>query len=212
MVNKTNNNYQKKSKSKKKSTNKKASLAVWLFSIAVTMIVIMSLLSMISSPEVEEVPDEIPKEDFVAELVPYAQELQKEYNILPSIILSQAILESDWGRSELGRTYNNLFGVKAYGDQEKVNLTTKEFENGQWLEINAYFRVFSSWRESMTEHTQLFVQGVTWNPQLYQGVLQAKNYREAAQALQESGYATDPDYARKIIEVIESYNLAQYDQ
>jgi len=212
MANKTNNNYQKKSKSKKKSTNKKASLDVWLFSIAVTMIVIMSLLSLISSPEVEEIPKEIQKEDFVSELVPYAQELQKEYKILPSIILSQAILESDWGRSELGRKYHNLFGVKAYGDQEKVNLTTKEFENGQWIEINADFRVYPSWRESMTEHTQLFVQGVTWNPQLYQAVLQAKNYQEAAQALQEAGYATDPDYARKITEVIESYNLAQYDQ
>jgi flagellum-specific peptidoglycan hydrolase FlgJ len=64
----------------------------------------------------------------------------------------------------------------------------------------------------MNDHTQLFVQGVDWNPALYERVLTAANYQEAAQALQDAGYATDPTYAQKIIHVIETYQLDKYDQ
>ena len=63
----------------------------------------------------------------------------------------------------------------------------------------------------MIDHTLLFVNGVDWDPYLYQGVLLASDYKTAALALQTAGYATDPDYANKIINVIESYNLNQYD-
>ena len=52
------------------------------------------------------------KEDFIDEISDHAQKLQKQYEvILPSIIISQAILESDWGQSQLGREYNNLYGI-----------------------------------------------------------------------------------------------------
>lgn len=63
----------------------------------------------------------------------------------------------------------------------------------------------------MDDHTQLFVQGVDWNPALYEKVITATNYQEAAQALQDAGYATDP-VMRKIIQVIETYQLNQYDR
>ena len=65
--------------------------------------------------------------------------------------------------------------------------------------------------ESLDDHTMLFVNGTNWDPKLYAGVLTATDYRQAAQALQSAGYATDPDYASKIISVIETYNLEQYD-
>ena len=57
----------------------------------------------------------------------------------------------------------------------------------------------------------LFVNGVNWDPKKYEKVLLANNYKEAAKALQEAGYATDPQYADKIITMIEEYNLMQYD-
>ncbi len=50
------------------------------------------------------------------------------------------------------------------------------------------------------------------NPALYEKVITATNYQEAAQALQDAGYATDPGYAQKIIQVIETYQLNQYDR
>ena len=151
-------------------------------------------------------------QQFIERLVPHAQELQNGYGVLPSIILGQAILESNWGKSTLASKYNNLFGIKAYGDQKKVSLETKEFVNEEWITIQGDFKVYDSWEQSMDDHTQLFVQGVDWNPALYEKVITATNYQEAAQALQEAGYATDPGYAQKIIQVIETYQLNQYDR
>ncbi|MDU0989850.1 MAG: glycoside hydrolase family 73 protein [Enterococcus faecium] len=151
-------------------------------------------------------------QQFIERLVPHAQELQDGYGVLPSIILGQAILESNWGKSTLASKYNNLFGIKAYGDQKKVSLETKEFVNEEWITIQGDFKVYDSWEQSMDDHTQLFVQGVDWNPALYENVITATNYQEAAQALQDAGYATDPGYAQKIIQVIETYQLNQYDR
>jgi flagellum-specific peptidoglycan hydrolase FlgJ len=91
-------------------------------------------------------------------------------------------------------------------------LTTKEYKDGQWIEIKANFKVYASWSDCMKDHTMLFVNGVDWDPYLYQGVLLASDYQTAAKALQASGYATDPGYANKVIEVIESNQLYQYDQ
>ncbi len=151
-------------------------------------------------------------QQFIERLVPHAQELQDGYGVLPSIILGQAILESNWGKSTLASKYNNLFGIKAYGDQKKVSLETKECVNEEWITIQGDFKVYDSWEQSMDDHTQLFVQGVDWNPALYEKVITATNYQEAAQALQDAGYATDPGYAQKIIQVIETYQLNQYDR
>ena len=74
------------------------------------------------------------------------------------------------------------------------------------------FESILSWEQSMDDHTALFVNGVDWNPALYANVITATNYIEAAHALQAAGYATDPTYADKIIHVIETYQLNQYDQ
>lgn len=153
----------------------------------------------------------VSRQDFIDQLVPHAQELQQGYGILPSIILGQAILESNWGQSQLASQYHNLFGIKASGNQPKVSLETKEYVNEQWVTIQGEFKVYQSWEESLDDHTMLFVNGTNWDPHLYAEVLTATDYRQAAQALQTAGYATDPDYASKIINVIETYNLEQYD-
>lgn len=150
-------------------------------------------------------------ESFIQEIVPIAQEMQADYQVLPSIIISQAILESSSGQSELGQTYHNLFGIKAYGEEEHVTLKTQEFVEGKWIEVQGRFRVYQSWRESIHDHSLLFVNGVTWNEQLYRGVIEATDYQAAAKALQKAGYATDPTYAEKIVGVIELYQLDQYD-
>ena len=161
--------------------------------------------------ENEQKEETLSRQDFIDTLAPHAKELQQGYGVLPSIILGQAILESNWGQSQLASQYKNLFGIKASGNQPKISLETKEFVNEQWITIQGDFRVYNTWEESLDDHTMLFVNGTNWNPQLYSGVLTATNYKQAAQALQTAGYATDPNYANKIISVIESYDLEQYD-
>ncbi|HAP9642457.1 TPA: glycoside hydrolase family 73 protein [Enterococcus faecium] len=182
--------------------------------VAVILLAFVFSLKNLSSPFTDNQQENEAQshQQFIERLVPHAQELQDGYGVLPSIILGQAILESNWGKSTLASKYNNLFGIKAYGDQKKVSLETKEFVNEEWITIQGDFKVYDSWEQSMDDHTQLFVQGVDWNPALYEKVITATNYQEAAQALQDAGYATDLGYAQKIIQVIETYQLNQYDR
>lgn len=184
--------------------------------ILVGFLVFVISLSSLTKSSTSKAPvtnGEIAHSEFINELVPVAKELQQAHGILPSIILGQAVLESDWGRSELSATYNNLFGIKSFSAaDDSVKLSTKEYKDGQWIEIQANFKVYATWDDCMRDHTLLFVNGVDWDPYLYQGVLLASDYKTAAKALQSSGYATDPDYARKVIEVIEANELYQYDQ
>lgn len=151
------------------------------------------------------------EQNFIREVAPLAQNANKAYKILPSITIAQAILESDFGQSSLASKYHNLFGVKAYGNVPTVTLNTKEFENNQWITIQGQFRVYDSWQASVNGHSKLFVEGTTWNPKQYAKVLAAKDFKTAAKAVQSSGYATDPDYASKLIKLIETYKLNQYD-
>lgn len=58
-------------------------------------------------------------QQFIERLVPHAQELQDGYGVLPSIILGQAILESNWGKSTLASKYNNLSGSRLMGIRRK---------------------------------------------------------------------------------------------
>lgn len=151
------------------------------------------------------------KERFIHQVAPEAQAMQNTYHVYASITIAQAILESEWGTSKLAADYHNLFGIKGTGANSRV-MTTKEYINGKWIVIKDRFRVYDSWSDSIKDHTQLMLQGTDTNQQNYDEVVNAKNYQEAAQGLQDAGYATDPDYAQKLISVIKTYKLYEYDK
>ncbi|XJS10113.1 glycoside hydrolase family 73 protein [Aerococcaceae bacterium WGS1372] len=153
------------------------------------------------------------RQDFLATVAPIAQRLQRQYGVLASVSMAQAALESDFGQSQLGSDYNNLYGVKTeLTDPEGVDFPTLEFVDGEWVEIVDRFKVYPNWEASMESHAILIKQGTSWDPTFYQAVLDGDNYQEQANGLQDSGYATDPTYADKIISLIENYELDQYDQ
>ena len=155
--------------------------------------------------------EQLSHEAFIQELAPTAEKMDQRYHVPASISLAQAILESNWGKSELAARYNNLFGVKAALWEPHVKLETKEYENGKWITVTASFRTYWSWEESMKDHVKLMINGTDWNQKQYEKVIQAKDYRQAAYALQQAGYATDPTYAEKLISMIETYQLYRYD-
>lgn len=155
--------------------------------------------------------EEAYKKAFILKIANHAQVLQEKYQILPSITIGQAILESNWGKSDLAAKYHNYFGVKGSDPSNTQLLTTKEYVNGQWIEITARFRVYEDYKASMNDHALLFVNGTKWNAQQYQHVLAATDYYQAAYALKQDGYATDPTYPEKLIAIIEQYQLAQFD-
>ncbi|WEV54814.1 endolytic transglycosylase MltG [Leuconostocaceae bacterium ESL0723] len=151
---------------------------------------------------------------FIQKIAPYAQELYKKYNILPSISIAQAAHESNWDNSKLSTKYNNFYGIKTQDTRpgKSVVLPTTEVEDGETKTENARFAVYSSWKESMLQHAQTLSKGNTWNPDQFKDVVAAKNYKQAAKALYDDSYATDTNYPTLLINLIESWNLEQYDK
>lgn len=151
------------------------------------------------------------KKDFIKKVAPVAQKVDKGTKLLPSITIAQACLESNYGQSDLAQKYNNLFGVKGTSKTTSAVMTTKEYTNGKWVTVKARFQIYDSYEASIRAHNRLFQEGTTWNKNQYKDVLNAKNYTEQAKALVTDGYATDPDYATKLTNLIEQFNLSQYD-
>lgn len=149
------------------------------------------------------------KHKWFLSIVTPAQEAQKKYGVPASISLAQAITESDWGQSELSQEHHNLFGIK---DKNGKPFKTKEYVNGKWITITDKFATYNSDGESVIRHAMLIKNGTSENKDRYKKVVTAKNYKDAAKALQDGGYATDPDYAEKLISVIQSYDLQTYDE
>ncbi|WEV43203.1 glycoside hydrolase family 73 protein [Lactobacillus sp. ESL0684] len=148
---------------------------------------------------------------FIKQIGPIAKKVDQSYDLLPSITIAQACLESDYGQSSLSQKYNNLFGVKGTNPNTSAVLTTKEYVKGKWVEVKARFQIYDSYEASIRAHAELFQKGTTWNHRQYRHVLAAKDYEKQAHALVQDGYATDPNYADKLIKLIKQYNLEQYD-
>ena len=133
--------------------------------------------------------------------------------VLPSITAAQAILESGWGSSELAMApNNNLFGIKDSEDWngEIVTVPTQEYVNGDYITVNAAFRKYTSWNDSVVDHAKFFT-STEWRKNNYRKVVNETDYRIAAQELKNVGYATDPSYAGKLISLIEAYKLYEWD-
>lgn len=144
------------------------------------------------------------KQGFIDLIKDGAIQAYKKYNIMPSLIIAQAVLESSWGKSTPG---NMLFGIKwtkGCGYDSQI-LWTTEFINGKLQKVKRKFRKYKSFEESIDDHSQLLLF------RRYKLVAQAKNYKEACITIQRCGYATDPGYAKKLISIIEGNNLQQYD-
>lgn len=150
---------------------------------------------------------------FIEEIKYEAIKNYKEYKILPSITIAQAILESSWGESDLAQIYNNLFGIKADSSWkgEYVTLETFEFYD---TKIEDKFRVYSNKNQSIKDHAKFLVDNQRYKKY---GVFEAKTYIEQAYALQNAGYSTAEDnsgqkrYAKDLIELIRQYNLQLID-
>ena len=144
--------------------------------------------------------------DFIDSIKDYAIQDYQTSKVLPSITIAQAILESGWGKSTLSLKANNLFGIKKGNwTGEIITLPTKEYYNGNWCTINADFRKYSNFGESIKDHSTLL------NSNWYAPVLASNHYKGQAIQLQECGYATDPNYGNLLIQIIEENELYKYD-
>lgn len=146
------------------------------------------------------------RQEFIITILPGAETAYEEYGILPSLLISQAILESNWGKSHIE---NNLFGIKATNswEGEVVYKNTKEYVDGKWITVEAPFRAYNDFSQSVEDYARLLAFSSRYKP-----VLAAEDYKQAAFAVWQSGYATDPNYPQKLIKIIEDYSLNKYDE
>ena len=147
--------------------------------------------------------------DFLAMIVPQAQLSQIATGISAGAMIAQAALESGWGVSQLSLTANNLFGIKATATWHgaTVQMTTREFLQGDWVEIPATWRVYKSWADSITDHAQFLFK----NPRYKPAIAVRDNAEAFCEQLQACGYATDPQYADLLISIVRGRDLTQYD-
>lgn len=130
-----------------------------------------------------------------------AIEQMKQWKIPASITLAQGLLESGAGRSDLAVNGNNHFGIKCNGWTGRKTYHDDDA-------CNECFRAYNSAYESFEDHSRFLASG-----QRYRSLFDLKttDYKGWARGLKAAGYATNPQYADKLIEIIQLYKLYQYD-
>jgi flagellar protein FlgJ len=156
-----------------------------------------------SSPTANRQPLTASKDDFLRAMRPHAEQAAREIGVDPDALLAQAALETGWGRSvpcnAQGECSFNLFGIKA-GSQwsgATVNVPTLEFEEGIPVRKVERFRAYDTPADSFRDYAALIRDSSRYASARGAG----DNVEAFAAALQQGGYATDPNYAQKIAAV-----------
>lgn len=135
------------------------------------------------------------------------QEMNRS-GIPASITLAQAIIETDWGRSNLVKNSNNHFGIKCKGTWTGLTYHHKDDDYVNGKLIKSCFRAYEKVEDSFVDHSEFLM-----NNARYQKLFSFSNtdYKNWAMGLKECGYATSKTYAQALINTIEKFQLYQYD-
>ena len=154
------------------------------------------------------------QQSFLNKIKPHAISAASNSGMLASVLAAQACLETGYGTSDLARLANNLFGVKGtYNGQSYTKRTAEHKPNGQVYYVNAKFRKYPSYTESFKDRVAFFT-STPWRAKTYKPVTDAKSkgYKAQVKALHESPYATDVLYDKKLLNIIETYRLYEWDK
>lgn len=146
---------------------------------------------------------------FIRQLAPEAQRLGKAYGVRPSVLLAQAALETDYGRSLLGAKYKNLYGLPLAKGQGVTVLVTGTDKAKVKSET---YQVYSSWEDCLADYLIRLKAGDLGNKSLYTDLVHAKTLDQATKALVTGGFREDQAYASQILSLIKEQKLEQYDK
>jgi flagellar protein FlgJ len=140
-------------------------------------------------------------EAFVGHLQPYAEKAAKSLGVSPSLLLAQAALETGWGQKVIKNARQssyNLFNIKADSSWKghRVASQTLEYHQNTPVMEKAAFRAYPSYQESFNDYVRFLNQ----NPR-YRTALQQSENDDFIRGIHKAGYATDPDYANKVLRV-----------
>lgn len=145
-----------------------------------------------------------PEADFVRGILPAARQAARQLGLEPLALVAQAALETGWGQRMFkaadGKQSNNLFGIKAQGgwQGDVAVVDTLEYRQGVAHQEKARFRVYADPAQSLQDYVDFIRQ----QPRYQDAVAVSHNTEHYFQQLQAAGYATDPNYARKILQVL----------
>lgn len=154
----------------------------------------------------------IEKENFLGMASRLARTSYEDTGMSAALQTAQAILETGWGQSVpvdkyTGTLSNNLFGIKGSGPKGSVTSNTWEVYNGVTYRVDADFRAYDSVDQSWADHKEFLKRD------RYAGFREVMfDYHQGAWALKRAGYATDPEYPIKLMNLIKQYNLLELDK
>ncbi|WP_425915768.1 flagellar assembly peptidoglycan hydrolase FlgJ [Pseudomonas sp. GWSMS-1] len=143
------------------------------------------------------------KDEFIAAMLPMAEQAADKIGVDPRYLVAQAALETGWGKSIIrqqdGSSSHNLFGIKTHNTWEgdSARVLTTEFKGGKAVKEAATFRAYESYAHSFDDYVS-FLQG---NGRYEKALATTDKPEQFARELQKAGYATDPQYARKIAQI-----------
>ena len=146
-------------------------------------------------------------QQFIDKIKPYAIADMKKNGILASLTIAQAIIESNKGNSGLTLQANNLFGIKGTYNGQSVKMWTTEYYNGVKTRVQADFRKYPSWLESINDHSEFLRKY-----KRYASIIGETDYVRACQKMGASGYATSPTYGQTLLNCINTNKLYLIDQ
>lgn len=142
--------------------------------------------------------------------------------ILYSVTAAQMILESGYGTTTLAKSANNFFGMKAklsgntweskWDPNKVVKHLTWEVLNGKTISVYDDFRKYDCIEDSIADHAAYLLGAMNGSKKRYEGLLDAKDYREAITIIKNGGYATDPNYISKVCALVQRFGLDAFDK
>ena len=166
------------------------------------------------------------EKDYIEQIIPRAQEAQRVFGYLASVLIAQACLENGYGLDpdcKVLMDVNNILGMKRnllndtwtsdYWDGRYITKLTPEWRNGKIDYINDTFRSYPDIRSCIFDYCQ-FMRDAKYSKNgeyKYRGVLTIKDPAELIRQVQQRGYCTDPSYPDKVMLIIKKHNLTQYD-
>lgn len=147
---------------------------------------------------------------------------ERKTGILACVSMAQFILESGYGSSELAQNANNVFGMKKSlsgntwtgstwdGKSIYTKKTQEEYKQGEMTTITAEFRKYPCIEDSIADHGAYLLGAMNGNKQRYAGLKDCKDYKKAVQIIKDGGYATSSTYVQNLCNIIEKWNLTQY--
>lgn len=155
----------------------------------------------------------VEKDNFIPLTSELALKTYEDIRMSAALQTAQAILESGWGQSVpvdkyTGTLSHNLFGIKGKGTIGSVISNTWEVYNGVTYRVDDNFRAYNNLEESWKDHKALLLNSKRYEP--FTDVMY--DYTKGAWAIKRAGYATDPKYPIKLINIIYEYNLFELDK